>query len=50
VKSVARFWIAISLSSVTNAESISVSISLEKKRLAQSPIPIILGIIIVEHA
>jgi len=50
VRSAALSWISTSLNSATNAESISVSISREKKRPVQNPIPTISGIIIVRLA
>jgi hypothetical protein len=50
VRSAARFWISTFLNSVNNAESISVSISAEKKRPVQNLIPVMSGIIIVPLA
>ncbi len=47
MRSAARFWISTFLNSVKNAESISVSISAEKKRPVQNLTPAISGIIIV---
>ena len=50
VRSVGRSWTSIFLNSAIDAENISVSISPGKKRPVQNPIPIILGIIIVQLA
>jgi hypothetical protein len=47
VKSVVGSWISTSLNSAIDAENISVSISPEKNRPVQNPIPIILVTIIV---
>jgi hypothetical protein len=46
VKSVVGSWISTSLNSAIDAENISVSISPEKNRPVQNPIPIILVTII----
>jgi hypothetical protein len=47
VKFAVLLWISTFLNFVSNAENTSVSISAEKKMVAQNLIPVILGIIIV---